>query len=1204
MSDSMRRFFKQFSPRSSVTGSGDKSLVASGRAPSAKSSLESIIQNARHSPESPGAISTDSLGTSSNTGQERINGLTELISQPPDKSDAIDIIAIHGLDGHQERTWTDTKTRVNWLSDASCLPRDIPNARILTYGYNSTSYFSRADSDVRDFASALLAALRAKRKTNAEKQRPMIFICHSLGGLVFKQLVVRGHEQDSFYGPLIEKIRGVVFLATPHRGSDLAYWDSIGTRIVRAATLGMTTNSKIVKDLKVDSEMLKRISDSFAYRGAAFKIRSFYETEFMLGLNCCVVDKDSARLGWSNELDIASPANHSGICKFSSREDPRYETVVSEIVDMIEVEEDVVDLTPFTARDKSCMRQLNSEYTSHLDQIDDPVPQTCKWVLSHDKWKQWKACPGASLLWITLNAGCGKSVMAKFLVNYFQSGCDASTTKNLAYFFFMDGVTGQNDASAAVSALLHQLYCSQNRLIKHALTRFDGTPVHVFNSFSTLWAILVNSLDDTQRKDVIWILDGLDECESRSLRQFMDSIAALIKRPNTTKLKIILLSRPTNQIQHSLGLFIGADMPHDSCSNKFRLFGENECDALTADILHFAQWKIDDPALASTFPANVLTRLRERLVAGADYTFLWISLVMKMIEDSAKDGISESELGRILETKKIHDMYCHLLKGACSINPAKTRRLLAILLASVRPMTVDEMCAAVEIMEDDNTETTKTVMWQNQARIEAGVGRNVNFPQKWQRQSSSSQPQSKAQSLQTLGQRLHKPFDNHIRQLCGHFVRIRRGRIYFVHQTARSFLATATFTMDANSEDFEDKETWRPIKLDRAHHTLLRICVRYIRMMELEKDHRHILSANSTQIAKYLESCKKDPTKAFFLYAARHWIKHYQNLRELLRYRYDELLQPDTSIFKTWIIVHKSWLLEQESSDDTPGALETPDHIASVKYSRLEKAKLVVKFDQRFDVFEKWAVKHHRTHSDNKNLVQSLQAIAQTFTKLRRGFDSRINDDNWIMYRYKEDGVQGLVREIQTSYLNPMRQQLEELDRRRAWAFERNPGLEELLQQMQSEKDYEDKHKEVDQATMIYMQYEREVSLRKVLIHFRLLHLEEAGLEYNDFLREYFQKHNGSDIHRHLRTDSQENADNNEYDDRTDEDVEDGIPNWVKHYLHTEIEEAAKKDLLSKMGTPGVDLPELSSFKPRYLDQNMTPPTMEDESSNLSEGTV
>lgn len=80
----------------------------------------------------------------------------------------------------------------------------------------------------------------------------------------------------------------MVFFATPHRGSDLAFWDSIGTRLAKAATLGFTTNTRLSKGLKVDSEMLKRISDSFAYRGGGFKIRSFYETELMPGLNCRV----------------------------------------------------------------------------------------------------------------------------------------------------------------------------------------------------------------------------------------------------------------------------------------------------------------------------------------------------------------------------------------------------------------------------------------------------------------------------------------------------------------------------------------------------------------------------------------------------------------------------------------------------------------------------------------------------------------------------------------------------------------------------------------------------------------------------------------------------------------------------------------------------------------------------------------------------
>ncbi|KAM0255136.1 hypothetical protein ACHAQJ_006059 [Trichoderma viride] len=270
-------------------------------------------------------------------------GLKELVSQPPERRDAVDIIAIHGLNGHPEKTWTDMTTKANWLCDIDCLPKDVPNARILSFGYNSASYFSRADADVQDFASELLAAIKARRRSNAEKHRPIMFICHSLGGLVFKQAIVRAHEQDQFYLTLLKNIQGVIFFATPHKGSSLAFWDLIGNRIVQASTLGFTTNPKLSKDLKVDSKMLKRISDSFAYRGWSIKIRSFYETEFMSGLNCRVVNKDSARLGWGNELDIASPANHSSICKFASAADPRYQTAIDAVFDIIGVPDEISD---------------------------------------------------------------------------------------------------------------------------------------------------------------------------------------------------------------------------------------------------------------------------------------------------------------------------------------------------------------------------------------------------------------------------------------------------------------------------------------------------------------------------------------------------------------------------------------------------------------------------------------------------------------------------------------------------------------------------------------------------------------------------------------------------------------------------------------------------------------------------------------------
>jgi hypothetical protein len=54
------------------------------------------------------------------------------------------IVAIHGLNGHREKTWT-TSSGVNWLRDL--LPRDLPNARLLSWGYDAnTQNSSRVSS--------------------------------------------------------------------------------------------------------------------------------------------------------------------------------------------------------------------------------------------------------------------------------------------------------------------------------------------------------------------------------------------------------------------------------------------------------------------------------------------------------------------------------------------------------------------------------------------------------------------------------------------------------------------------------------------------------------------------------------------------------------------------------------------------------------------------------------------------------------------------------------------------------------------------------------------------------------------------------------------------------------------------------------------------------------------------------------------------
>lgn len=117
------------------------------------------------------------------------DGLQVLVDKNPSEPEIVDIVAIHGLNGDFERTWTSRNkdgTHVNWLRDL--LPRDLENARIMSFAYKSSVQFSKSFSDVFVFADQLLENLNLQRQSPEEQRRPIIFICHSLGGIVFKQV--------------------------------------------------------------------------------------------------------------------------------------------------------------------------------------------------------------------------------------------------------------------------------------------------------------------------------------------------------------------------------------------------------------------------------------------------------------------------------------------------------------------------------------------------------------------------------------------------------------------------------------------------------------------------------------------------------------------------------------------------------------------------------------------------------------------------------------------------------------------------------------------------------------------------------------------------------------------------------------------------------------------------------------------------------
>jgi hypothetical protein len=74
----------------------------------------------------------------------------------------IDVIAVHGLNGHGFKTFTHPNDRM-WLRDF--LPNDLPGARIYTYSYDSALFFSKNTETIRDYGRRLLENIRLIRST-------------------------------------------------------------------------------------------------------------------------------------------------------------------------------------------------------------------------------------------------------------------------------------------------------------------------------------------------------------------------------------------------------------------------------------------------------------------------------------------------------------------------------------------------------------------------------------------------------------------------------------------------------------------------------------------------------------------------------------------------------------------------------------------------------------------------------------------------------------------------------------------------------------------------------------------------------------------------------------------------------------------------------------------------------------------------------
>ena len=180
---------------------------------------------------------------------------------------------VHGLNPRSRadfarKTWTHQNGNF-W--PATQLPQHISSARVLLFSYNSQAIWDANENGIKEHASNLLDRLSGSRKSTnpnvcirsdslcstvlkgtskSNYKVPIIFVAHSLGGLVVKQVLVISKNDDTYAG-LREATYGLVFFAVPHRGGNGADLGTIAKNIV--TSLAGSASNDLIESLKSNS---------------------------------------------------------------------------------------------------------------------------------------------------------------------------------------------------------------------------------------------------------------------------------------------------------------------------------------------------------------------------------------------------------------------------------------------------------------------------------------------------------------------------------------------------------------------------------------------------------------------------------------------------------------------------------------------------------------------------------------------------------------------------------------------------------------------------------------------------------------------------------------------------------------------------------------------------------------------------------------
>ncbi|KAI0912776.1 hypothetical protein F4823DRAFT_580389 [Ustulina deusta] len=536
-----------------------------------------------------------------------------------------------------------------------------------------------AQPDLFAHVNDLLQQLGDLRHGVGVQQRPLIFIAHSLGGVIVKEML-REAESSSIESEqdILSSTAATIFFGCPHRAV------VVDTAVSMAeASVSIKTESSVLSALcGVNNPRWGEAQESFVrlWHYFNFTVKTYQERQS--DTNKFINSRaESSKLGDVKEDAESLAADHRTMCQFKSANDAGFKSL-SRVLQSV-VKDEKSKRQGLSVEEINCLRRLNNHrvHGSQISTTGCPLG-TCRGICSTGEFCDWYRRRGGSnehILWLTGALGSGKSTQLRHVRCQMQKQWKSATT-SIIYCTAEGRGSDQVSVSepklgnirpvTAIRCILSQLFAQDPNLRQRLSTLCDDSINDADLTRFFLDDYIINRPRTLARRTFI-LVDAEDSCDDAYIRELLYCLCQMARN---SSFSVCLASRP-----------ISGHVP----ANITQLELENHN---VEDIVRLVQSRLK----VSWEEGSVVVK---KIAEKSGGSFLWAQLATNLLNEAIDGGGAQDLVDEILGGLPT-DLYGLYEMTVGTLSPkemADATTIMRWVMLSPEPMMLNDLQMAVRL---------------------------------------------------------------------------------------------------------------------------------------------------------------------------------------------------------------------------------------------------------------------------------------------------------------------------------------------------------------------------------------------------------------------------------------------------------------------------------------------------------------------------